>query len=402
MNSSIINVSEVLSSAENILSAGFSVGYNFDETNASLHFSELLESATYPSPIFSGILIVEKSGNNYTIIDGLQRITTICLLLCALCENYKGTTKNNEEARKKIFNRFLVHNEEPKLRLDGEELAIYNKLLFSLKLNKKDKSSNLFLVYQRFLCRIREQKISGTELFQIISKIQFMVVTLDKTEVSVRELYQALNNNKDESQINLITDFISQKSKDAGNLWLHKVNSFKSLGLPGIFGDFIRDFLTTQNNGVVPNKNALYNKFKSYFSEISKYQNTEKIVNNLCQYSNYYLKFLKADFDDYEIQKQIIILNESGGKDAYPYLMEVLDDYYNEHIDREVFLNILTMINSFITSRQDDSSPHKGVNFASLSTEINKMLILKDYTPQFGEENKLTINEMNNFPTFGV
>ncbi len=396
MKSSIINVAEFLSSAEHIYSAGFSVGYNFDEINASQHFVELLESATYPSPIFSGILIVEKFENAFTVIDGLQRITTICLLLCALCANYKDTSKNNEEARLKILNRFLVHKGESILRLGGFEQEIYNKLLFSFRLSEEEKKSNLFQVYQRFLYGIKEQKISGTDLFRIISKIQFMMVTLDKTEVSVRELYQALNSNKYETQINLISDFISQKSKDASLLWQNNFGAFKSFGLSGLFGDFVKDFLTIQNNGKALNKNALYNKFKSYYAEISKYQNPEKIVNNICQYSHYYLKILKSDFEDLEIKNLFIKLNENNGKDAYPYLMEVLDDFYNEHIDRDVFLNILTMVNSMISSRKGTVSAGKTVNFANLSNEINRMLILKDYTPQIETENKLTINEMNN------
>lgn len=402
MKSSITNVSEILSSAENIFSAGFSAGYNFDEINAKEYFEELLESSTYPSPIFSGIIIMEKSENDFTIIDGLQRLTTVSLLLCALCQNYKNTTKNNDAARVKIMERFLINLNSPKLKLDGEEQGLYKKILFSEKLSRAEKKSNLYLVYKRFLNGMKEQKTSGTELFKIISKIQFMTVIIDKTEVSIRELYQALNSNKYESQFNLITDFISQKNKKAGAIWRTNAKSFKSLNIPELYGDFLRDFLTIQNKGKRPDKNALYNKFKSYFSEISKYQDTEKIIGNICRYSRYYLKIIKSDFDDFEIQKQFVILNENNGKDAYPYLMEVLDDFDNLHIDKDVFQNILTMINSFIINRQSSDSPEDGLDFAGISTEINKMLILKDYTPDFGEDNKLTINEINKIPTFEV
>ena len=82
--------------------------------------------------------------------------------------------------------------------------------------------------------------------------------------------------------------------------------------------------------------------------------------------------------------------------------MEVLDDLENAHINKDVFLNILMMINSFIQNRQENALSDVIIDFAGLSKEINKMLILKDYKPNIIDENKLTINEMNNLSTFDV
>lgn len=402
MNSSIISLSEILSAAKNLVSAGFSAGYNFDEINAAEYFEEILESSMLPSPIFSGILIMEKSEDKYIIIDGLQRITTINLLLCALCENYKNTSKKNEEAKDKIFSRYLISDNKPKLKLIREEQGIYKKILFSQELSKDEAESNLVKTYQSFLNKIKEHRISGTELFRIIAKIQFMIIMTDKSEISTRELYQALNNNKDKSQINLISDFIAQKSDSIGIKWQKTITFYKESGHQDLLEEFIRDFLTIQNDGKIPNKNALYNNFKSYFSKISKYLTFEKIIKNMCQYAKNYLKIVDADFEDDETKGQIIILNENKGQDSYPYLMEVLDDLENGHINREVFLDILTMINSFIKNRQENTLSEVTIDFTGLSKELNKMLVLKDYVPKIIDENKLTINELNNLSTFGV
>lgn len=396
MNSSIISVSEILNTAKSITSAGFSAGYSFDEINASEYFDNLVESSAYPSPIFSGILIMEKAENNLTIIDGLQRITTISLLLCALCEHYKNTSKKNEESKNKIFKRYLVFGTEPRLNLLSDEQEIYKKILFHEELSGQESESNLVKTYRSFLSKIKEHKISGTELFRIISKIQFMLVTIEKSEVSTRELYQALNNNKDKSQVNLIADFIAKKDSQSGIKWMKVVNTYKDLGNQDLIENFVRDFLTIQNDGKVPNKNALYNNFKSYYIKISKYLISDVIIDNMCKYSKNYLKITTADFEDYEIKKQIISLNENNGQDSYPYLMEVLDDLDNGHINKEVFLDILTMINSFVENRKENYLSDVVIDFASLSKELNKMLVLKDYTPAIIDEKKLTINEINN------
>lgn len=420
MNSSITNISEILKNADSFISAGFSDGYNFDDINASEYFDELIESSTFsspPSPIFSGILIMKKNDTNYTIVDGFQRITTISLLLCALCESYKNTTQQNEEAKNKIFNRYLIGQDKPKLKLRGLEQVIYKKILSSANsnsenlednLNEKEKEHNLVQTYQSFLARMKDKKISGTELFRVISKIEFLLVLVDDSKVSkisIREIYRALNKNKDNSQINLIYDFIKQKDTEAARDWLKITNSYRDLGLQDLLDSFIRDFLTIQFNGKIPNKNALYNKFKSYFAKISQYQDTKKIIGNMCKFAQYYLRIVNAYFENEEIKAQIITLNQNNGKDAYPYLMEVLDDLENGHLNSGMLLDILIMINSFIANRQENPN-NPTIDFANLSKELNKMLALKDYAPSIIDEhtgeNKITINEMNNLSTFEV
>ena len=390
MNSSIIRVSDILNNAKKLISSGLSDGYNFDEINALEYFNELLENATCPTPIFSGIIIMEKEDDEYTIIDGLQRLTTINLLLCALCENYKNTTEKNEDSKNKIFNRYLTKQGTPILNLLGEENKIFQRILFSNELSKKDMKSKLYQTYQSFLNEIKEQKIQGTELFRIISKIQFMVIITEKAEVPIRELYQALNNKKDKSQINLITSYILQRGGEG--IWQNTIEDFKEIGGIELFETFLKDFLTLQSEGKLPNNNALYNKFRSYFSKISKYLETQKIIENICRYGQYYLKIYNADFENTEIKEQIVVLNSNNGRDAYPYLIEVMDDLENRHITSHVFLNILMMINSVVKNRKENPDSESQIDFTSLSKELNKMLVLKDYAPEATNEKKIRIS----------
>ncbi len=361
---------------------------------AAEYFSELLENSNSLSPIFSGILILEKQGDEIVVIDGLQRLTTVCLLLCALCENYRNTTTKNEDTREKIFNRFLMFNGETKLNLSGIEQQIYKKIVLGERLSPKESKNNLYKTYLGFLSSVKEHKITGTRLFKVISKIQFMTVITDKTQIAPRELYQAINN-KEQAQVNLITDFIETQCKDYAGIWQDVIRIYKKAKKADLLDDFIRDFLIVQNEGQSGNQNALYNKFKSYYRKISKYLAPETIIENLCSYAKYYLKIIKTDFKDEEIKRQVKVLNKNNGKDAYPYLMEVLDDLGNGHITREIFLELLMMINSFIVRRAEDPLLAVSVDFASLSKELNKMLVIKDYVPKIIDESKLTINEIN-------
>lgn len=402
MNSSMLNISEVLNSAKNLISVGFSAGYSFDEKNATKYFDELIENSVLQSPIFSGILIMEKSENTFTIIDGLQRITTISLLLCALCANYQKTSANNENAKNKIFSLFLLDGSEPKLQLENSDQKIYTKLLLGEELTEKELKSNLFQTYRVFLTKISSRKISGTELFKIISKIRFMVIMIEKSEIPARDIYQTLNQNKDKSQINLISSLILQSDALAGLIWQKTVDFYCNLGYQEFFTSFIQDFLVIQNEGELPPKNLLYNKFRTYFNKMTKFQDPQIIAENIYKYAQYYLKIITADFDNVDIQEQIAILNTNNGKDAYPYLMEVLDDLENKHIKADMFLDILIIINSFLAKRLEAPLGGSSVDFASLSKDLNKMLVSPHYTKDIEDENKITINEINNLSTFEV
>lgn len=408
MKSNIVSILEILNKVKRLSSVGFSAGYSFNEKKADEYFDDLIQnasSAEFNLPVFSGIIIIEKnSETQYTIVDGLQRIISLSLLLSALCEGsketLKGTNKKNDDARLKIFTRYLSNSVQTKLELTGEEQEIYRKIIFSQELTKSDKEHNLYKTYKAFLKNISQRKITFTQLFKIISKVQFMIIWAENMPFSTRELYQSMNNSKtDESQINLITSFVSQNCQVGLSTWQRAMYNYKTYGLYDYFNMFIKDFITVQNNGVQPPKNNIYNSFKNYFYRMSQYQPGQKVLENIYKYSQFYLKIIQADFEDFEIQKQITKINENQGQDAYPYLMEVLDDMENGHLEQDSLINILEMVNSFLEARNEN--PELEINFASLSSDINRMLAIKEIQgtsiADSGEEDegKISINELN-------
>lgn len=402
MNTSV-GILDILNSAERLISVGFSTGYNYDEEKAAAYFDELMESANVASPIFSGIMIMERpvvtesAEKNLIVVDGIQRLTTLSLLLCAMCECFRDTSKKNNEAGSKIFRRYLTRGDDAKLFI-GDEDKIFSKIIFRENVEEYAKS-NLLLTYRMFLSKIKGGAVSPTKLFKIISKIRFLVVYNDGTGIAGRELYQALNKNKNDlSQINLISDFIFQKCEESSSYWQKTISSYKGLGLMNKLKSFIRDFLTIQNNGKIPSTNDLYVNFTMYFDTMSNFQPSPNTVKNMCKYAKNYLRIIQSDFEDWEIKKQFISINENEGQDSYPYLMEVLDDLENGHIEKQVFSDILTTINSFVISRKESGVVDETMDFASLSKELNKMLVLPDYLPNIegdSDADKLTINKIN-------
>jgi hypothetical protein len=423
MESSVINILEILNKAKSLKAVGFSSEYNFTTERAERLFTEIVQDVDFDVPTFSGILILEHDENtlDYTVVDGLQRITTICLLLCALCNNIKSApvkTPKNEQSRRKIFERYLACNNESKLVLAGHENKIYKKILFDQKLTEVDEASTLYVVYSMFFNKIKDGTISYSLLFKTIANVQFMTVFTPKSKVPLRELYQAVNGaNDDLTQVRLITSYIKQISEDAEKLWQKTVEMYEVDGLSNILKYFIRDFLSTQSNGTAPDENNLYKSFNVYCKKMLKYQNVEQIITNMNKYASYYLKIIKSDFEDEEIQNQIVMINENNGQDAYSYLMEVLDDFDNKNISKEMFMELLGIINEFLVARM--SNPDINPDFTSLSKELNMMIVQRTENPEEKgqidltkvkyvqtdmkkKKRKLTINEITQMSSFEV
>lgn len=163
---------------------------------------------------------------------------------------------------------------------------------------------------------------------------------------------------------------------------------------------FFIDYLTIQNNGVISKVENLMKDFVDFYQKASKFQKKDLIIKNIFRYSVYYLKILFAQLKDVEIKEKIAEINALEAKDAYPFLMEVFEDYEYAHINKSMLLEILDTVVGFINERNSKQPSQIALSFAGLSGEINKMLVLKDYTPRFVvEETELsgveTINSLN-------
>ncbi len=205
-------------------------------------------------------------------------------------------------------------------------------------------------------------------------------------------------------EIGKIRNFVFQDLKNSG--MLNDVYSYWIQLESNLSGDlyhpanFIRDYLTIQNGGTITPFENLTKDFLVFYARISKYQPKDVVVKNLCRYSSYYKKITSGNIPDKDIKEKIDEINEYGAKDAYPFLMEVFEDYDFAHINKHMLLDILNTVISFIEERNSQNPSKLALSFAGLSSEINKMMVLKDYMPKFVAENTdspecVTINELS-------
>lgn len=199
-------------------------------------------------------------------------------------------------------------------------------------------------------------------------------------------------------EIGKIRNFVFQDLRNSG--MLNDIYSFWVELESNLSGDlyhpanFIRDYLTIQNGGSITPPENLAKDFLIFYAKISKYQPKDVIIKNLCRYSSYYKKITSGNISDPEIKEKIMKIIEYEAKDAYPFLMEVFEDYDYAHINKNMLLEILNTVICFIEERNSANPSKMALSFAGLSNEINKMMILKDYMPKFVADDTETVKSV--------
>ena len=182
--------------------------------------------------------------------------------------------------------------------------------------------------------------------------------------------------------------------------WLELENNLLGNSGENLLEKFFVDYLTIQNSGRITKPENLMKDFLDFYQKVTKFQEKENVLKNIYRYSVYYIQICNGRISDEKIKEKIDIINSHNAKDAYPFLMEVFEDYDFAHINKNMLLDILNTVIGFIEERNSKNPSQMAVSFAGLSDEINKMMILKDYMPRFiaepDEDSKaVTINQLS-------
>jgi hypothetical protein len=133
--------------------------------------------------------------------------------------------------------------------------------------------------------------------------------------------------------------------------------------------DFIRDYLTLKNKAI-PRKSSVYEEFKNYHDEnfIKKdrsldFELLEKELETIKQMSGHYNKLVNPGKEnDREIRRHIGYINSVKVNVSYPFLMKVYDDYSKSRIDKQTFIEVLELIQSWVFRRIILNLPSNALN----------------------------------------
>lgn len=181
------------------------------------------------------------------------------------------------------------------------------------------------------------------------------------------------------------------------NYFVRIEENFSKHALEDKIEQFISDYLSIYANGEILESDDIYIAFRDFYEYAIRMKTDENILKHIYRYSNYYLKILTLDISDIDIRELIAKINKLGAVDTYPYLLEVFEDYEFAHINKNMFIDILETVLEYSANKKFSKSVP--VAFSTLSCELNKMLAMKNYVPQFDyieapQANRVTINDL--------
>ncbi len=110
-----------------------------------------------------------------------------------------------------------------------------------------------------------------------------------------------------------------------------------------------------------------------------------EIVADVYRYSQYFVNMAFLQEEDREIKRVLNDINTLKVDVAYPFLLEVYDDYANRRLSREDLIAILRLVESYVFRRVICGIPTNALNkiFATLSREIDKEHYLESVQSAF-------------------
>lgn len=147
-----------------------------------------------------------------------------------------------------------------------------------------------------------------------------------------------------------------------------------------LFGCFIKDFLTIQNKGNIPEDENLYNDFVLFFE--NEEENT-KMLKKIDSLSEHYLDITFEDFrkleklNSAELITAVSTVNSCFALDCYPHLLKLIDDFLNQKIDAITFSSVLKYLSDIVILRFEDPGKYDET-FKRLWDEIGGNLPSKE------------------------
>jgi len=330
------------------------------------------------------------------VIDGQQRLTTVSLIIEALARHI-GSREPLDGFSAQKLRAYYLHNS-----------LEHGELKYKLLLTQTDKQSLFSLVDQKqlpaeFSERLKanfeffEDKIELLEndlviLCKGLAKLVIVDVSLNRDQDNPQLIFESMNSTGRElSQADLIRNFIlmgldpDHQTRLYNDHWRPMEIAFGQEAYGKQFDSFMRHYLTVKT-GEIPNVRRVYKAFKA-LTRSPKVTDigVDALLKDIHDFADYY----SAMALDNETDKLLAIafkdLRELKVEVAYPFLLELYDDYANHKLSNTDFVEIVRLIETYVFRRSVSAMPANSFNktFTTFCRAINKEHYLESVKAHF-------------------
>ena len=340
------------------------------------------------------------------VIDGQQRLTTVTLILEALARQLGNSEPVDGFSAKKLRSYYLLNPLE-----EGERG-------FKLLLTQTDKASLLALVQQK--AQPTDQSLRVTENFAFfeeqvqnlgadlpalchgLAKLVVVDIALSRDQDNPQLIFESMNSTGRElSQADLIRNFILMGLEPAYQTRLYEDHwrpieaGFGQEGYGAHFDSFMRHYLTLKT-GEIPNVRAVYEAFKSHARtpDIAAV-GVDALVEDIHAFAGYYCAMALGKETDKKLAEAFRDLRELKVDVAYPFLLELYEDYANGRLGGTDFEAVVRLIEAYVFRRAVCAVATNSLNktFATFGRTLQKERYLESV-----QAHLLTLPSYRRFP----
>ena len=407
--------------------------YSWDERECRQLWEDILRAGSNDSisAHFTGSIVYIDDGlyqvsqhSQLLVIDGQQRLTTVMLLLEALARNLDNAQPVNGFTARKLRNYFLLNPDE-----EGDHH-------FKLLLTQTDRHSLLALMQQKpapaepslriannfefFNERAKALNTKGIEqLCNGLAKLTIVDISLDRDQDNPQLIFESMNSTgRDLTQADLIRNFVllglepHSQTRLYEEHWRPMEVVFGQDAYSTQFDAFMRHYLTAKT-GEIPNVRAVYEAFKVHArSPNIAAAGPDSLVAEIHTYANYYCAMALDKEPDDDLATAFRDICKLKVEVAYPFLLELYDDYARGQLAKPDFLQALRFVEAYVFRRAVCAIPTNSLNktFATFGRALKKdryidsikahFLTLPSYRRFPGDEEfmrKLSVADLYNF-----
>ncbi len=364
---------------------------------------------------FIGSIVYVAQGLNQIItptpllvIDGQQRLTTVSLLIEALA---RAIGEEDEPvdgfSAPKLREYYLTNRLEKgdryfKLLLSQTDDASLKAIIKRTE-PPKEPSLRVTQNFALFTDLLAAQKGDLAPVCRGLAKLVVVDIALSRDQDNPQLIFESMNSTgKELSQADLIRNFIlmgldpTLQTRLYEEYWRPMEQDFGQEAYGTQFDSFMRHYLTVRT-GEIPREREVYEAFKDYSRTMPvRDAGIEALVREIRAFARYFCALALGGEQNKTLGAAFNDLRELKVDVAYPFLLELYDDYANQRLSAADFEAAVRLVEAYVFRRAICAIPTNSMNktFATFGKVLRKERYLESIQANF-----LTLPSYRRFPS---
>ena len=359
--------------------------YSWEKSDCKKLFDDLMAvyHENYSSHFFGSLVYVMNDTGGcqeYQIIDGQQRITTVSILLIAIRNYIKVMGIDVGINPEKITDAYLQDRYAPnenKLKLKlvkGDDLA-YDRLLNDQEISPDSSISVNYRYFYEKVSNLSMAELKG--LYDAVMKLEIVNISLSPSNGDDPQLiFESLNSTgQDLKEADKIRNYVLMNMDSSSQEQFYKKYwEVLERKVPGeSINDFIRYYLAVKNRDL-SNMKKLYFTFKRYIedNDLSK----ESVLEDMIVYAGFYRDIIAPEYSNRKCAGVLTKLRKLGVNSMIPLLFDLMKYNRESTLTDDELEKSIKIIESFIIRREICGLQANALNklFVSIGAEIEKYI----------------------------